>query len=103
GLVGVADQVLVHVAAGQEAGLLPHPEAGAATAAKSGLIDVGEHILGGHLDRLAQRLIAAAALVDLERVQAGLVDSLEQKLHSCSSSGPNFDAPSATPGSAHLR
>jgi Mrp family chromosome partitioning ATPase len=36
--------------------------------------------LGGrHRQRLAQRLVAAVALVDVDGVQVGLVDALEEK------------------------
>ena len=40
-----------------------------------------EHLLGRHRERLAQRLVAAAALVHRERVQPRLVDPVEQQLH----------------------
>ena len=45
----------------------------------------GERLLGGHRQRLAQGLVAAAALVYLEGVQPGLVDAVEQQLHSLGS------------------
>ncbi len=79
GLVGVAAQELVHRALGDEAGLLAHGEAGAAAAPQPGLLELGEHLLGGHVEQcFAQRLVAAQALVDLELVEVGLVDVLQQ-------------------------
>src|SRR3954469_7142015 len=79
GLVGVADEVLVHRALGQEGRLLAHREAGAAAAADPRAVELGEHVLAAHPERLAQRPVAAAALVDVEGVEARLVDVLEQE------------------------
>ena len=70
GLVGVADQVLLHVAVGQERDLAAHLEAGAAAAADARVHDLRQHVLGRHRQRLAQRLVAAAALVDLAACSA---------------------------------
>ncbi len=82
GLVGVADQVLDHVAVGQEGDLAPHLESGAAAAADARVHDLGQDVLGGHAQRLAQHLVAAAALVHLKRVQSRLVDAVEEdRLH----------------------
>ena len=109
GLVGVAHEVLVHVAVREEGDLPAHREAGAATAPDVRVGEVGEHLLGRHRERLAQHLVAAAALVDRERVQARLVDVLEQQLfHSLGSSFSALSAggwsdPEATPGSALAR
>ena len=46
GLVGVAAEVLVHVALGQEAGLGAHRESGAAAAAQAGSLELVQHCLG---------------------------------------------------------
>ena len=81
GLVGVADEVLVRVALRQEGDLAARREAGAAAAAQARRFELGEDRLGRHRERLAQRLVAAAALVDLERREPGLVDVREQQLH----------------------
>jgi hypothetical protein len=82
GLVGVADQVLDHVAVGQERDLAPHLEPGAAAAADARVHDLRQHVLGGHAQRPAQHLVAAAALVDLQRVEPRLVDAVKQdRLH----------------------
>ena len=71
GFVGVADEVLVDVDLRDERDLLAAREARAAAAAQAG----GDQLvgdLGGRHRRqhLAQRLVAAAALVDVDRVQA---------------------------------
>src|SRR5436305_5462730 len=99
-----------------------------------GARDFVQNFVGRHAQRLAQRLVAAPALVHLERVQPRLINAVEQELHSWSASssigavgpgrsrsspsapsptasalgasaggGGNSSAPSATPGSAHLR
>ncbi len=81
GLVGIADQVLVDVAVGQERRLLAHLEAGAAAAADARVHDRGQHVLAGHASALRRLLVAPAPLIDLERVQPGLVDAFEQDLH----------------------
>ena len=46
GLVGVADEVLVHLALRQERGLLAHREARAAATAQAGVLELVEHLLG---------------------------------------------------------
>ena len=80
GLVGVADEVLVHVALGQEGGLLAHREAGAAAAAHAGGEQLVEDLLRLHLHgaRAAARSRPRVA-VAVERVQAGVVDALEEE------------------------
>ncbi len=79
GLVRVADQVLASRALGQEGDLLAHRKAGAAATAQTGSFELGEHISRIHREGLAQRLIAAAALVALTGGQARLVDVGEQQ------------------------
>src|SRR5918995_5042510 len=81
GLVGVADEVLVHLPLGDEGHLLAHREPGAAAAADLGGQDLLQDLLRLHLHGLAQHLVAAALLVDLQRVEPGLVEVLEQELH----------------------
>ncbi len=78
GLVGVTDQVTVHVSLRQERGLAPGGEAGAAAAAQPGGIEFGDDRRRLHREGLAHRLIAAAALVDLERGKSRLVDVCQQ-------------------------
>ena len=58
----------------QEGRLAPGGEAGAAAAAQAGGVELGDDRVGLHRQRLAQRLVAAAALVDRERREARLVD-----------------------------
>ena len=78
-LVGVAAQVLRHLAAGQERGLLSHREAGPAAAAQPGLLEHAEQLLGLQVAKGAlQRAVAAQAPVGVDRGQPGLVDALEQ-------------------------
>ena len=60
GLVGVADEVLVHRPPGDEGHLLAHREAGAAAAADGGVEHLLHHVLRLHLQRLAQHVVAAA-------------------------------------------
>src|SRR3954465_5446082 len=79
GLVGVADEVLVHRPLGQEGPLLAHRESGAAAAADPRAVELGQDVLAAHAERLAQRAVAAAALVDVEGVEARLVDVLEEQ------------------------
>src|SRR3954463_9744597 len=79
GLVGVADEVLVHRALGQEGRLLAHREAGATPAADPRAVELGEDVLAAHPERLAQRGVAAAALVDRDLMKIRLVDVLEQE------------------------
>ena len=79
GLVGVADEVLVHRALGQEGDLLAHREAGAAAPADGRHLELVQDLGGRHRERLAQGVVAAAARVHVESVQAGLVDVLEQQ------------------------
>ena len=67
GLVGVADQVLVDRALRQERDLLAHRKSRPAASAQAGGFKLGQHRLGLHRKRLAQRLVAAAALVHLAR------------------------------------
>ena len=78
GLVGVAAQVLVHRALGDEARLLAHREAGAAATAQArtprARCSTSSWL---HVEqRLARGAVAAEALVHVHRVQAGLVDAL---------------------------
>ncbi len=99
GLVGVAHEVLGHVAVGQERDLAPHLEAGAAAAADARLHDLRQHVLGGHAQRPPQHVVAAAALVDLQRVQARLVDAVEEdRLHVSLSSLPGNSRGALGPG-----
>src|SRR3954468_19408539 len=79
GLVGVAHEVLVHRALGQEGDLLAHREAGAAAPADARGLELVQDLGRRHGQRLAQRLVAAAPRVHVERVQPGLVDVLEQQ------------------------
>ncbi len=61
GLVGVADDVLLHVALGQERGLQAHGEAGAAAAAQARALEASRSApSGSRLQRRAQRRVAAA-------------------------------------------
>ena len=80
GLVGVAAEVLVDAAAaGQEAGLLAHREAGAAAAAQPRLFELLEHLVGLQLAvGLLQRRVAAVALVAGERAQRRVFGVLQQ-------------------------
>jgi hypothetical protein len=71
GLVGVADEVLVHVALGQERSLAPGGEAGAAATAQAGRLEFGDDLLRRHRERLAQCLVAAATLVDGDVARPG--------------------------------
>ena len=81
GLVRVADDVLVHVALGDEGRLRAHGEAGAAAAADARRLQLGEHVLGRHVERLLEHLVAAALVaVDRERVEPGLVDVVEEEV-----------------------
>src|ERR1700709_1706232 len=41
-------------------------------------LELVQHLAGRHRQRLAQRPVAAAARIDVEGVQAGLVDVLEE-------------------------
>ena len=80
GLVGVAAEVLVHVAAGQEGGLLAHREAGAAAAPQAGVLELLQDLLGGHLlVGLLDRLVAAELAVGVDRGQPRLVDVAEEQ------------------------
>ena len=82
GLVGVADEVLVHRPVGRKDAFLPiakpapprprTPEAWSSASTASRL----------HLQRLAEHLVAAGLLVHGQRVEAGLVDVLVEQLHS---------------------
>ena len=90
GLVGVAAEVLGHLAAGQEGGLFAHREAGAAAPAQAGVFELLEDLLGLQLAvGLLQGRVAAVALVAGERAQRRVLGVLEQdaRLSSCSSSG----------------
>ena len=75
----MTDDVLLHRALRDERGLRAHREAGAAAAAQAGLLERRRSAPARDLQRLAQRAVAAAALVDLERREARLVDVLEQQ------------------------
>ena len=49
-----------------------------------------EHLLRGHAQRLAQRLVAATALVHVQRVEPGLVDvAVQERLRHDFGSGPS--------------
>ena len=79
GLVGVAAQVLVDFAVGQEAGLLAHREAGAAAAPQAGELELSDDLVRRHLgQRPAQAAIAAQALVGVDAVQVRHAGVLEQ-------------------------
>ena len=79
GLVGVAAQVLVHVALRQEARLLAHREAGAAAPAQARRLELADQLAGLALpERALQRRVSAESLVGLDPVQSGLVDVAEQ-------------------------
>ena len=79
GLVGVAAEVLVHLAAGQEGGLFAHREAGAAAPAQARVFELLEDLVGLHLPvGLLQRRVAAVALVAVERAQPRVLGVLEQ-------------------------
>ena len=65
---------------GRNETFLPICEPRAAAPAQAGGFQFLEHVLGAHLQRLAQRLVSAAGFVDGERVQTGLVDAVEQEL-----------------------
>ena len=84
-LVRVAAEVLVHRALGDEARLLPHREAGAAAAAEPGRLELLDELLRLELEERAAEpvAVAAAPLVDLDPVEVGLVDVLEEteRLH----------------------
>jgi len=79
GLVGVADEVLVHGALRDERHLLAHREAGAAAAADRRGVELGDDLLMGHGQRLAHRVVAAAALVAVDRGQRRVVDVAEEQ------------------------
>ena len=69
----------VHLAAGQERGLLAHREPGAAAAAQPGLLELAEQLLGLQLaERPLQRAVAAEPPVGVDRGEPGLVDVAEQ-------------------------
>src|SRR5215216_589533 len=88
GLVGVADDVLVELPLGQERRLRAHREAGTAAAAQTGGLQLGEHVGGLHVERPGEHLVAAAlAPVDVERVQPGLVDVVEEEMSQRLASG----------------
>ena len=87
GLVGVADEVLVHRPLGDEGHLLAHREAGAAAAADARVEHLLQHVGRVHLQRLAQHLVAAAPRVAVERRQLGVVDVLVEDLHGVTSAG----------------
>ena len=94
GLVGVAAEVLVHRPLGDEGRLLAHREAGAAAAAQARVLELGQHRLGGHLEqRLAQRPVAAEALVDVDGVEARLVDVASSRRVSVTRPPPRARAP----------
>ena len=80
GLVGVADEVLVHRPLGDEGHLLAHREARAAAAAHARVKHLLQHVGRLHLQRLAQHLVAALLGVAVERRQPGLVDVRVEKL-----------------------
>src|SRR6185312_11730249 len=63
---GVAAEVLVHVAARQEARLFAHREAGAAAAAQAGVFE------------LLEDLVLLDVLIALQGDEAGILGSLEQ-------------------------
>ena len=68
GFVGVAAEVLLHLAPGQEAGLLAHREAGAAAASQATLLEFAEQFLGLlELVGLLERLVAAPSFVAIDR------------------------------------
>src|SRR5690606_27712736 len=83
GLVGVAEDVLLHLALGHEAPLQPGREARAAAAAQARLLDHLDHVGGRDLlgEDPAQRLVAAGLevvlvgprLVEMQRGVDGLV------------------------------
>ena len=79
GLVGVAAEVLGHLAAGQEGGLFAHREAGAAAPAQARVFELLEDLVRLHLAvGLLQRRVAAVALVAVERAQRRVLGVLEQ-------------------------
>src|SRR4029078_3850862 len=61
GLVGIADEVLLHRSLREERRLLAHGEAGAAAAADAGGVELAEDALALHGERLAKRAVAAPA------------------------------------------
>src|SRR3712207_9542046 len=66
-LVGVAAEVLVHRALGDEARLLAHREAGAPPPPQARVLELGEDLLLVHLEqRLAKGGVATQALVRSE-------------------------------------
>src|SRR6185436_18554811 len=79
GLVGVADEVLVDRPSRQERDLLAHRESCPAAAAQAGVEQVLQDLLARHSQRALERLVAAAALVHVDRREAGLVDVREQQ------------------------
>jgi hypothetical protein len=90
-LVGVAAEVLVHRALGDEAGLLPHREPRAAAATQARGLELLEHLLRGHLrERLAGGLVAAQALVGLHLMQEGLVEVGGEQLELAHTGRPSF-------------
>jgi len=79
GLVGVAAQVLVHVAARQEARLLAHREARPAAPAKPRVLELLQQALGLQVvERHRQRFVTTVPAIGVDRVQPRLVDVLEQ-------------------------
>ena len=83
GLVGVADEVLGHVALGQERAP-SRPSGSRRRRGRAGRRrDLARRSLGRHRERLAQRAVAAAALVHRERVQPRLVDVVDSRSVGC--------------------
>src|SRR4030095_9970575 len=80
GLVGVADEVLrLGRLPGHEGPLPAGREPRAAAPAQARLLDLLEDLVGGHRgERLAQRAVSAALLVDADRLRARLRDVAQQ-------------------------
>src|SRR4029077_16475904 len=79
GLVGVAAEVLRHLAARQEGGLFAHREAGAAATPQAGLFELFEDLLGLQLAvGLFLGRVTAVALVAGEGAQRRVLGVLEQ-------------------------
>ena len=100
GLVGVAAEVLVHVAARQEGGLLAHREAGAAAAAKARVLELLQDLLRRHLlEGLLDRSVAAELAVGVDRGEVGLVDLAEEQTRLLGGHQPSTSLASAPPAS----
>src|SRR5205807_7071311 len=66
--------------------VLAHLEGGAAASGDLGGEQLVQDLCAGRAERLAKRLVSAAALVDGERVQPRFVDPVKQDFHSSVSS-----------------